>query len=288
MASGATVSFEFFPPRTPKAEQDLAEVSLRLAALGPDFMTVTYGAGGTTADPTLKAVLSIAEQTGVPMASHITFVSTPIWEVATYAQKLRDAGIDRVVALRGDPPKDRPADRYGGPGFFRSSPAFVASLKTAWGFDISVSAYPETHPDTPTAEGDIDMLARKADAGASRALTQFFFDNDLYYRYLDAADDEGIAIPIHPGVLPILDFAKMQGFAARCGASVPKWLIDKFAAFEKPEDQRRVSEEVFLAQVEDLLANGVAHIHVFTLNEVSFSELLCRSFPLGRPKASAA
>jgi methylenetetrahydrofolate reductase (NADPH) len=288
MAETATVSFEFFPPRNAKAEQQLAETTARLAALGPDYMTVTYGAGGTTADPTLKAVLSISEQTGVPTASHITFVSTPIWEVATYAQKLRDAGIDRVVALRGDPPKDRPADRYGGPGFFRSSPAFIASLKTAWGFDISVSAYPEKHPDTPSAEGDLDMLARKADAGASRALTQFFFDNEVYYRFLDEADAAGVDIPIHPGVLPILDFAKMQGFAARCGASVPKWLVDKYAPFERPEDQRRVSEEVFLAQVEDLLANGVAHIHVFTLNEASFSELLCRSFSVGRPKASAA
>ncbi len=132
------------------------------------------------------------------------------------------------------------------------------------------------------------MLARKADAGASRALTQFFFDNEVYYSFLDEADAAGVDIPIHPGVLPILDFAKMRGFAARCGASVPNWLIDKYASFERPEDQRRVSEEVLLAQVEDLLANGVSHIHVFTLNEAGFSELLCRSFGLGRPTASAA
>ncbi len=288
MPEPASISFEFFPPRSEKAEQELGAVAARLAALGPEYMTVTYGAGGTTADPTLKAVLAIAELTGVPMASHITFVSTPIWEVATYAQKLRDAGIDRVVALRGDPPKGRPADRYGGPGFFRSSPAFVASLKTAWDFDISISAYPEKHPDAPTSEGDVEMLARKADAGASRALTQFFFDNSIYYRFLEEARAADVAIPIYPGVLPIHDFAKMQGFAARCGASVPKWLIDRFAPYENPEDQRRVSEEVFLRQVEDLLANGVDHIHVFTLNEAGFSEMLCRDLPLGARKASAA
>lgn len=288
MSKTATVSFEFFPPRSAKAGEELAATAGRLAQLGPEYMTVTYGAGGTTADPTLKAVLAIAEQTGVPMASHITFVSTPIWEVATYAQKLRDAGIGRVVALRGDPPKGRPADRYGGPGFFRSSPAFVASLKTAWDFDISISAYPEKHPDAPTAEGDIDMLARKADAGASRALTQFFFDNAIYYRFLEEAEGADVGIPIYPGVLPILDFAKMQGFAARCGASVPGWLIDKFAPYERAEDQRKVSEEVFLAQVDDLLANGVEHVHVFTLNEAGFSEMLCRNLPLGRRKASAA
>jgi methylenetetrahydrofolate reductase (NADPH) len=288
MPSRATISFEFFPPRSVKAEQELALVTARLARLGPEYMTVTYGAGGTTADPTLKAVLAITDATGVPTASHITFVSTPIWEVASYAQKLRDAGIDRVVALRGDPPRDRPPDRYGGPGFFRSSPAFVASLKTAWGFDISVAAYPEKHPDTPSAEGDLDMLARKADAGASRALTQFFFDNAVYYRFLEEATAAGVGIPVHPGVLPILDFAKMQGFAQRCGASVPQWLVDRFARFERPEDQRRVSEEVLVGQVGDLLANGVAHVHVFTLNEASFSELLCRSLPLGGPEASAA
>jgi methylenetetrahydrofolate reductase (NADPH) len=132
------------------------------------------------------------------------------------------------------------------------------------------------------------MLARKADAGASRALTQFFFDNAVYYRFLEEATAAGVGIPVHPGVLPILDFAKMQGFAQRCGASVPQWLVDRFARFERPEDQRRVSEEVLVGQVGDLLANGVAHVHVFTLNEASFSELLCRSLPLGGPEASAA
>lgn len=288
MPNGATVSFEFFPPRSASAELELAATAKRLAALRPQYMTVTYGAGGTTADPTLKAVLAIAEETGVPVASHITFVSTPIWEVASYAQKLCDAGIDRVVALRGDPPKDRVPDRYGGPGFFRSSPAFVASLSTAWGFDISVSAYPEKHPDTPSADGDVDMLARKADAGASRALTQFFFDNAIYYRFLDAASAAGVAIPVYPGVLPIHDFDKMQGFARRCGASVPQWLIERFAAYDAPADRRRVSEEIFLAQAEDLIANGVAHIHVFTLNEPTFSERLCGSLPIGPSQASAA
>lgn len=180
--TSVSLSFEFFPPRTDKARENLARSAERLAKLHPAFMTVTYGAGGTTTDPTLNAVLSIQGATGVPTASHLTYVSTPIFQVATYAQALKDNGISHVVALRGDPPPGKPGDRHGGAGFYHSTPAFVASLNKAWGFDISVSAYPEKHPDTPSAEGGIEMLARKEDAGAKRAITQFFFDNDLYFR----------------------------------------------------------------------------------------------------------
>ena len=279
----AAVSFEFFPPRSEKARVALDHAVGQLAPLGPKFMTVTYGAGGTTTDPTLQAVLKIQRETGIQTASHLTFVSTPIWDVATYAARLKEEGVGHVVALRGDPPAGKPADKYGGPGFFRSSPAFIASLKTAWGFDISISAYPEKHPDAPSSEGDIDMLARKADAGASRAITQFFFDNDTYFRFLDEADDAGVRIPIVPGVLPVLDFAKMTNFAARCGANVPSWMAERFAGVTDPVESRKIGLDIFIKQIDGLLAEGVDQIHIFTLNEADYVVAACAALPLGVP-----
>ncbi len=276
-----SVSFEFFPPRSDKARVALSETAERLAKLGPAFMTVTYGAGGTTTDPTLNAVLDIQARTGVPTASHLTYVSTPIYQVATYAESLKAAGIGHVVALRGDPPPGKPGDRHGGAGFYHSTPAFVASLNKVWGFDISVSAYPEKHPDTPTAEGDIEMLARKQDAGAKRAITQFFFDNDIFFRFREDADDVGVTIPVVPGVLPVMDFAKMTGFAARCGASVPGWLHERFASVTDPLEARKVASAVLAEQVEGLIAGGCQHIHVFTLNDAGMTEDLCRRLGLG-------
>ena len=276
-----TVSFEFFPPRSDKAREALNLTAARLAKLGPAFMTVTYGAGGSTSDPTLNAVLAIQRATGVPTASHLTYVSTPIFQVATYAESLKAAGIGHVVALRGDPPPGKPGDRHGGAGFYHSTPAFVASLNKVWGFDISVSAYPEKHPDTPVAEGDIEMLARKEDAGAKRAITQFFFDNDIYFRFLGEADAAGVRIPVVPGVLPIMDFEKMKGFAARCGASVPGWLHQRFAGVKSPEDAKKVSADVLTRQVEGLIAGGARHIHVFTLNDAEMCEHLCHTLGLG-------
>ena len=276
-----TVSFEFFPPRSDKAREALERTAARLAMLGPAFMTVTYGAGGTTSDPTLNAVLAIQKATGVPTASHLTYVSTPIFQIATYAESLKAAGIGHVVALRGDPPPGKPGDRHGGAGFYHSTPAFVASLNKVWGFDISVSAYPEKHPDTPMAEGDIEMLARKEDAGAKRAITQFFFDNDIFFRFLDEADSAGVRIPVVPGVLPIMDFEKMKGFAARCGASVPGWLHQRFAGVTTPEEAKKVSVDVLVKQVEGLIAGGARHIHVFTLNDAEMCENLCRTLGIG-------
>jgi methylenetetrahydrofolate reductase (NADPH) len=287
MAHRVPISFEFFPPRSDAARVKFDATVAALTALDPLFMTVTYGAGGTTTAPTLDAVTRIAA-TGIPVASHLTFVSTPIWEVARYAGQLRDAGITHVVALRGDPPPGKPGDRYGGAGFFHSSPAFVASLKTAWGFDISVSAYPEKHPDALSSDGDIEMLAKKQDAGASRAITQFFFDNDVYYRFRDEAAAIGVDMPIIPGLLPILDFAKMQNFAARCGASVPAWLIERLEGVPT-SDAIRIAEDLLVSQAEDLIAHGVPQLHVFTLNEVPLTSAVFNAVgaPNSRSKAAA-
>ncbi len=283
-----SVSFEFFPPRSDKARVALSETAERLAKLSPAFMTVTYGAGGTTSDPTLAAVLDIQTRTGVPTASHLTYVSTPIYQIATYAESLKAAGISHVVALRGDPPPGKPGDRHGGAGFYHSTPAFVASLNKVWGFDISVSAYPEKHPDTSTAEGDVEMLARKQDAGAKRAITQFFFDNDIFFKFRDAAADEGVTIPVAPGVLPIMDFVKMTGFASRCGASVPGWLAERFSGVTGAEETRKVACELLARQVEGLIAGGCKHIHVFTLNDAGMTEDLCKTVGLGGATAVIA
>jgi methylenetetrahydrofolate reductase (NADPH) len=283
--SRTTVSFEFFPPRSDKARDALDDVLRRIMPFGPQFVSVTYGAGGTTSDPTLQSVLHIARQFRVPTASHLTYVATPIWEVASYAERLKAEGISRVVGLRGDAPAGRPTDRYGGPGFFRSTPAFIASLLKVWDFDISIAAYPEKHPDATYPEGDIEMLAMKADAGARRAITQFFFDNDTFFRFRDEAVAEGVSIPILPGVLPILDFQRMTGFAARCGASVPEKLRRRFEGVAPP-DQRKVAEEVFVSQIEGLVAGGVDHLHIFTLNEAEMTGLACRT--LGREAEGAA
>lgn len=278
----ATVSFEFFPPRSEKARESLDHVLARLAPYDPAFVSVTYGAGGSTSDPTLETVLHIHRDLGLPVASHLTYVSTPIWDVAAYAGKLRDAGISRVVALRGDPPATKPSDRYGGPGFFRSTPAFIASLLKVWDFDISISAYPEKHPDATYPEGDIEMLAMKADAGARRAITQFFFDNAIFLRFRDEAARTGVAIPIIPGLLPILDFQKMCGFAARCGASVPQWLQRRFEGLATPEAVRAASREVLAEQIAGLRAEGVNQFHIFTLNEAELTEAACRELGIVR------
>ncbi|MEZ5774140.1 MAG: methylenetetrahydrofolate reductase [Hyphomicrobiaceae bacterium] len=223
-AGGVTVSFEVFPPRSDKAAAALDEALGAIVPFGPTFVSVTYGAGGSTSDPDARDRSGIRDRFAVPTASHLTYVATPIWDVASYAARLREAGIDRVVALRGDAPAGRPTDRYGGPGFFRSTPAFIASLLKVWQFDISIAAHPEKHPDATWPEGDIEMLAMKADAGARRALTQFFLDNDIFFRFRDEAVAAGVEIPIVPGVLPILEFGRMTappaaGRACRTGST---------------------------------------------------------------------
>lgn len=278
--SKPTVSFEFFPPRSEKARTKLDGAMRDLVAFAPRFVTVTYGAGGTTSAGTLDTVIHLSKTYALATASHLTFVATPIWDVTTYARALQDNGISRVVALRGDPPKGRTRDLYGGAGFFRSTPAFITAIRQIGDFEISVAAYPEKHPDAPSLDADIDMLALKCESGASRAITQFFFDNEVYYRFRDKVARRGIMVPIVPGILPILNFEKMLGFAKMCGARVPTSLHARFDGLASAADRRRAGEEVLCGQLDDLAANGVTEFHIFTLNEAGLTARACRHLGL--------
>ncbi len=280
MSSKTTVSFEFFPARSVETRVKLRKIALVLSQFSPKFLTVTYGAGGSTYGGTYDTVVDLYQHTGIPTASHLTFVATPAWKLATLARTLSQAGVTRVVALRGDAPKGRAPDLYGGPGFFRSTPAFIAFLKQAGAFDISVAAYPEKHPDAPSLEADLDMLAHKCEAGADRAITQFFFENEDFYRFLDLAQKRGIHVPIVPGILPIVDFSKMVSFAERCRARVPEKLATRFER-APPSDHGRISVEILGEQLSDLAAHGVDQFHIFTLNQIELTAAACDALGLG-------
>lgn len=263
-----TLSFEFFPPRSEAAGHKLYEAAGALAALEPAFMTVTFGAGGTTQEGTESAVLKIQKDTGVPVAMHLTYINFTIAECIDYLDELWAKGIKRLVALRGDLPPGLswPLDPDG--DYFQYTSDFVTAIKARHPFDVSVGAYPEKHPDAPDLSSDIRALKIKCDAGADRAITQFFFDNDVYYRFIDAVRKAGIATPIVPGILPISDFAKMKRFAESCGAGVPEWLYARFDGLEdKPQEQARIAQEIFTAQIEDLCAHGIKHFHIYTMNK---------------------
>jgi methylenetetrahydrofolate reductase (NADPH) len=268
-----TFSFEFFPPKTEKAADALWAAVPELAALGPKFMTVTYGAGGSTRDGTIDTIMKKMAMTNIPVGSHLTFINTPKKELQAYVDKLWEQGIKHIVALRGDMPADLSWPLNPDEAYFQYTSDFVAGLTFRHPFEISVSAYPEKHPDSPSIEADIKALKLKADAGATRALTQFFFDNNLYYELVEASEKAGIKIPICPGLLPIHDYKSMCNFAKRCQATVPDFIHAKFAGLEdKPEEARKVAIDLLVRQTEDLVKNGVSHIHYYTLNKAEITK----------------
>src|SRR5512136_2576801 len=218
------VSFEFFPPKTAEMEKTLWEAIARLAPLGPAFVSVTYGAGGSTRERTHATVKRILAETTLVPAAHLTCVAATREDIDAVIGSYQAAGVRHIVALRGDP-VGGVGDRYAPhPGGYLNAADLVAGIRRQCDAEISVSAYPEKHPDSPTVEADIDMLEAKVDAGATRAITQFFFDNDLYFRYLDRVRARGISIPIIPGILPVQNFKQAANFARRAGASMPDWL----------------------------------------------------------------
>lgn len=266
--SKPTFSFEFFPPKTEKAAEILWEAVPELASLGPKFMTVTYGAGGTTREGTVDTIARMKDETGLPIGSHLTFINTPKDQLHEYTSALWAAGIKHIVALRGDMPGDLHWPLDADAEYFQYTSDFVEGLKKWHDFEISVGCYPEKHPDAPSLEADIRALKLKCDAGADRAITQFFFDNAVYYEFIEACGKAGIKTPVVPGLLPIHDFKSMCGFAKRCQASVPDWLYERFAGLEeKPEEARKVALDLLVSQTEDLAQNGAAHIHYYTLNK---------------------
>ncbi len=259
------LSFEFFPPKTDALDLQLWACIERLAPLAPRFVSVTYGAGGTTQARTHATVARIARETRLAPAAHLTCVGATTGEVDDVARQYWDAGVRHIVALRGDPP---PGSVYAPhPGGYAFAADLVAGLKRVAPFEISVAAYPETHPSALSAEGDLDNLKRKLDAGATRAITQFFFDTATYLRFLDRCLAAGITAPIVPGIMPVTNLAGLKRMSAMCGTAVPSWLEHLFDGAEADPEMRRMLALVVAAeQVRLLQANGVDEFHFYTLN----------------------
>jgi methylenetetrahydrofolate reductase (NADPH) len=270
------VSFEFFPPKTAEMEQSLWEAIARLAPLKPNFVSVTYGAGGSTRERTHSTVKRILAETMLTPAAHLTCVAAARAEIDAVVAAYQEAGVRHIVALRGDPPGGA-GERYAPhPGGYRNAADLVAGIKRSGDIEVSVSAYPEKHPDSPSVAADIDMLKAKVDAGASRAITQFFFENSLYFRYLDRVRSSGIAIPIVPGILPVQNFKTTKNFAARCGTSVPAWLAERFEGLDDDAATRKlIAAAVAAEQVLDLLDQGVTDFHFYTMNRADLVYAIC-------------
>ena len=269
------VSFEFFPPKTEKSEATLWKTVERLAPLQPRFVSVTYGADGSTRDRTHKIISRINNETALTGAPHLTCVDATKGEVDEIAKGYWDGGVRHIVALRGDPPQG--ADTYVPfAGGYEYAGDLVGGLLDVADFDISVAAYPEVHPEAQSPIADLDNLKRKLDAGANRAITQFFFDADVYLRFRDLATTAGITAPIVPGILPISNFASLQRFAAACGTAVPAWLHEKFDGLdEDPETRQMISANVAIDLVEKLQREGVDEFHFYTLNRAELTYAIC-------------
>jgi methylenetetrahydrofolate reductase (NADPH) len=271
------VSFEFFPPKTDVAEERFWESIHKLAPLHPRFVSVTYGAGGSTRERTLRMVKEVKAQTGVDAAAHLTCVGASRDEVDAVVRGYRDAGISRIVALRGDPAEGLGQPFTPHPEGYQNAADLVAGIRRIGDFDISVAAYPDKHPQSPSWDADIDNLKRKLDAGATRAITQMYFNNDDYFRLLDRAQAAGITAPIVPGIQPIHSFKQISGFAARCGATMPSWIAERFMGLdEDPETHALVASAVAAEQVLELVDNGITEFHFFTLNRSNLVLALAR------------
>ena len=270
------VSFEFFPPKTEEMEKTLWEAITRLAPVAPSFVSVTYGAGGSTCERTHATVRRILNETALLPAAHLTCVAADRTEIDNVVRAYVDAGVRHIVALRGDPVGGAGARYAPHPGGYRNAADLVGGIKRIADLEVSVAAYPEKHPDSPSVEADIDMLAAKVDAGANRAITQFFFDNDRYFRYLDRVRARGITIPVVPGILPVQNFNQVRTFAERCGTSLPAWLAHRFAGLENDAATRRlIAAAVAAEQVVDLVDRGVTDFHFYTMNRADLVFAIC-------------
>lgn len=270
------VSFEFFPPKSDEMEAKLWDTVKRLEPLQPHFVSVTYGAGGSTRERTLRTVRRILNETSLSPAAHLTCVDASREEVDAVIASFAGAGVTRFVALRGDPSAGVGEAYAPHPDGYTNGAELAGALRRQGDFDISVSAYPEKHPESPDLATDIDMLKRKVDNGATRAITQFFFENDDYERYVERVRKAGIYIPIVPGVLPIENFRQVANFARRTGASIPAWLADRFNGLENdPKTHALVSAAVAAEQVIDLIERGVGDFHFYTMNRAELSFAIC-------------
>lgn len=270
------VSFEFFPPKSEKMEETLWGAINRLAPLAPEFVSVTYGAGGSTRERTHTTVARIVKETALRPAAHLTCVDATREEVDAVAQAYWDAGVRHIVALRGDPASGVGQSYTPTPGGYANAAELVAGLKKIGNFEVSVGGYPEKHPESASLQSDIDNLKAKVDAGADRIITQFGFDNTHYLRFLERARAAGIWVPIVPGIVPIHNFRQVAGFAVRTGASVPAWLARRFEGLDDdPATSHLVAAAVATEQVMDLVDQGAKTFHFYTLNRADLVYAIC-------------
>lgn len=283
-----TVSFEFFPPKGGEAETAFWQTLAKLESVGPDFVSVTYGAGGTTRDRTLATVGRIAASTSLKPAAHLTCVGATKEEVNEVIRDFAAAGVRHIVALRGDPPGGVGTKFAPHPGGYRNAADLVRGIRDIGGFEISVSAYPERHPESVSIEEDLAFMADKAENGATRALSQFFFHNAFFLRLRDRIAARGIGIELVPGILPITNYARVCEFAAKCGAHIPPAMERRFAGLDAdPETRNLVAAMVAAEQVQALRREGVKHFHFYTLNRADLVYAICRVLGLG-PASIAA
>ena len=282
------VSFEFFPPKTTEMEAGLWAAIERLAPLHPTFVSVTYGAGGSTRERTHNTVARIVRETHLKPAAHLTCVSATQGEVNDVIRGYRTAGVRHIVALRGDPQGGLGSAFAAHEGGYANSTALVRGIRAIGDFEVSVSAYPEKHPESVSHDADLDVLKAKIDAGATRAITQFFFDNDHYLRYMDRVRARGIDIPVVPGIVPVENFKQTAAFAKKTGASVPQWLADRYDGLDHdPATRKLVAATVAAEQVFGLLDRGVREFHFYTMNKSELVFAICHLLGL-RPKPEQA
>ena len=281
------ISFEFFPPKTEEMEKNLWATINRLAPLEPSFVSVTYGAGGSTRERTHATIARILGETHLLPAAHLTCVGAARGEIDEIVDRYHEVGVRHIVALRGDPAGGIGTPYVTHPDGYPTSAALVAGIKARHpDIEVSVSAYPEKHPESPSFDADIDVLKAKVDAGADRAITQVFFDNDLYLRYLDRVRARGIDIPIVPGIMPMHNFKQARGFVTRAGTTVPDWLAEKFDGLDDDAETRKlVAATVAAGQVQKLAKHGVDTFHFYTMNRADL--VFAISHLLGiRPKGA--
>ena len=282
------VSFEFFPPKTEAMEETLWRSIERLAPLSPAFVSVTYGAGGSTRERTHATVARILSETPLQPAAHLTCVAATRSEVDEVVRAYAAAGVRHIVALRGDPVAGAGTRYEPHPGGYVNAADLVAGIRAAGDLEVSVAAYPEKHPESVSLAADIDMLKRKVDAGATRAITQFFFDNDVYAAYVERVRAAGLDIPIVPGIVPVHSFPQVARFAERAGASVPAWLAQRFEGLDDdPTTRQLVAAAVAAEQVIDLVDRGVTDFHFYTMNRADLVYAICHLLGM-RPASPAA
>lgn len=288
-SSDFKLSFEFFPPKSPDMDVQLWETVEELSRWNPDFVSVTYGAGGTTKAPTLEAVRRMISVAGLATASHLTCVDASKRETHEVVEELRNVGVTHFVALRGDPATGIGTAYKPHPEGYENAAALVRGLKELGDFEISVSSYPEKHPESESNDVDIEMLKLKADNGATRALTQFFFDNDVFERYMERVTKAGIKIPVVPGIMPIQNLTQLKRFAGRCGTSIPAFLDERFAGYDDdPAGRAKVAADVAAEQILDLQRRGVNEFHLYTMNRAPLVNAVLENVGFRPARKSAA